>query len=230
MTETTRFQQAAPRLPEEIAAMPAQPAVAQAAVNRGVTAIVHFTRIRNLTGILHGRALLARDEMTRSELLRYVNENNCIYRRDPTWTGYISMSVGRVNPHMFTKSLGWHRSEESVWVILEFAPQILGHPGVVFTSTNNAYAEVVRGEGAAGFELMFGDTSHRWTSQPNRADRTSDQPTDSQAEVLYPHRLSTDHLTGIIVADGEHEDTIMGMLCFTPTGPVPIRVDPGAFS
>lgn len=230
MSAALNLAAAQPRRPEEIATLPDHPSIAAAAEDRGITCIVHFTRMRNLVGILVGLELLARSMLTESQLLELVRETNCNFRRDPAWVGYISMSVGRVNPHMLTTSLGWHPEESNPWVVLEYTPEILGHRGVVFTSTNNSYPEVVRREGMDGFELMFSDSSTRWTADRQRANRGPAEPTDTQAEVLYPYRLAADFLTGIVVTKGEHAETVTGILSVESVPPVPVRIDEGAFS
>lgn len=220
---------ARPRSADEIADLPEVPSIVAAADDRGVKAVVHFTRELNLTGILVGRRLVARSLLADSDLLEVVGEHNCDFRRDPAWSSYISMSVGRVNPHMFATSTRWHPDPSNPWVILEYSPEILGHGGAVFTSTNNAYPEVVRCEGLDGFNLMYSDTSRRWTSDPTRGQRTDDQPTDQQAEVLYPQDLGDAFLRSVVVNTGEAFDDVSTILEIGKVEGVDVRLDEEVF-
>ena len=90
----------------------------------------------------------------RDTRLQYVAEENAPDRsRDVLWHDYINMSVTAINRRMFQFSEQQH--PDAQWVILEFGPEILGDPGVVFCTTNNAYEVAHRCAGLQGFEQMF---------------------------------------------------------------------------
>ena len=205
------------------------PEVVAAAVARGITSIVHFTRIPGLVGILASAAVKARGDLMRDTRLQYVAEENAPDRsRDVLWHDYINMSVTVINRRMFQFSDRQH--PDAQWVILEFGPQILGDPGVMFCTTNNAYEVAHRCGGLRGFEQMFaetvpwghyGDIHFRYGYEPNRT-------TDPQAEVLYPFELSLDHLHTITARD---EETYEAVVAAKATFPHPSEIVqlPGAF-
>ena len=205
--------EATPQTAREVCSAPRCPEVVEAAVARGITSIVHFTRIRGLVGILAGSAVKARKYLPEDDRLKYVYEPNAADRsRDARWLGYVNLSVSSINVHMFQFSESSHPGDQ--WVILEFGPEILGDPGVVFCTTNNAYEVARRCTGLRGFDQMFdekvpwghhGDAHFRYGCKPNR-------PTDPQAEVLYPFELTLDHLHTITVREEKTCEAAEGAL------------------
>ena len=202
--------EASPQTADEVCNASPCPEVVTAAVARGITSIVHFTRISGLVGILARSAVKARGDLMRDTRLQYVAEENAPDRsRDVLWHDYINMSVTVINRRMFQFSERQHRDAQ--WVILEFGPEILGDPGVVFCTTNNAYEVAHRCGGLQGFEQMFaekvpwgqyGDVHFRYAYDPDRT-------TDPQAEVLYPFELPLDYLHTITVRDDETREAVV---------------------
>ena len=207
--------EAIPQTEAQVRRVPRCPQVVEAAIERGITSIVHFTRARpGLVGILARSAVMARRDLPEDVRLRHVYEENAVDRsRDQPWHGYVNLSVTTINERFFQFSQSEHPHEE--WVILEFGPEILGDPGVVFCTTNNAYDDVVhRCKGFQGFEQMFapqvpwgyyGSFRIRYGQEPS-------ETTDPQAEILYPFALSLDHLHTITVGDDATHDTVAGIL------------------
>ena len=199
-----------PQTAEEARNAPRYPEVVEAARERGITSIVHFTRIGGLVGILAGSAVMARRDLMRDTRLKYVAEENAPDRsRDVLWHDYVNMSVTAINRSMFQFSERQHPDDQ--WVILSFGPEILGEPGVVFCTTNNAYEVAHRSAGLRGFEQLFaervpwghyGDVHFRHGYESNRT-------TDPQAEVLYPFELPLDHLHTITVRDEETREAVV---------------------
>ena len=220
--------EAEPQSRGEARRAPRHPEVVRAAEERGITSIVHFTRIPGLVGILDSSAIKARNLLPEDARLRYVYEANAAYRRrDQIWHDYVNLSVTHINLHMFGSSQSWH--PDDVWVILEFGSAILGDPGVVFCTTNNIYSGAHRCRGLQGFEQLFASDVPRW--HENRTVRRSHQPyatTDPQAEVLYPFELSLEHLHTVTVPDDHVEDTVEAALCHFPYAPK-INPNPEAF-
>ena len=202
--------EAHPQAAEEVCNAPPCPEVVEAAVARGITSIVHFTRIPGLVGILASSSVKARGDLMRDTRLQYVAEENAPDRsRDVLWHDYINMSVAAINRRMFQFSERQH--PDAQWVILEFGPDILGDPGVVFCTTNNAYEVAHRCRGLRGFEQMFAERVP-WGHLGSvclRYGIESDRTTDPQAEVLYPFELSLDHLHTITVRDEETYDAVV---------------------
>ena len=203
--------EAKPQTTAEVRNAPLCPEVIEAAEQRGITGVVHFTRIRGLVGIMDSRAVKARLLLPEDERLKHVYEENAPDRsRDVRWHGYVNLSVTEINLHMFERSRGWHPDDR--WVILDFAPGILGDRGVVFCTTNNAYGEVIhRSAGLRGFEQMFA-AKVPWGyhgSVCTRGATRRNQTTDRQAEVLYPFELSLDHLRRIIAGDEATRESVV---------------------
>ena len=141
---------ARPRTAEEIAGLHHRPEMLVAAEQRGVTQIVHFTTVKGAVGVLSRWAVMSRKRLPQEEQLEYVYQPNALYRRDPEWLDYVNLSIERINDWFLQASRRWHNAEGAQWVILAFSPQILTHPGVVFTTTNNAYPRMPTGRRACG--------------------------------------------------------------------------------
>ena len=222
--------EAVPQSEAELQSEPRRPEVVNAAVERGITSILHFTRARpGLVGILDSSAVKARRHLPEDVRLRHVYEENAVDRsRDRRWHGYINLSVTSINVWMFEASRRWRAEAE--WVILDFNPQILGDPGVVFCTTNNAYSTAHRHAGLQGFDQMFASMVPGYLGREStRSEREPNQPTDQQAEVLYPSALSLDHLESIIVGDDETCDTVEAALANFPHHTPNVAIAPEAF-
>ncbi len=205
----TWLPEALPQTLEEVKREAPCPEIISAAVARGITRIVHFTRTRGLIGVLSTGVVKARLNLPADMRVKHVYEENAADRsRDLPWHGYINLSVSSISRRMFGFSKREHPDDE--WVVLEFGPAILGDPGVVFCTSNNAYELTHRSKGHEGFEQMFaphvpwgyyGTVSDRRGKGPH-------QPTDPQAEVLYPFELSLEHLHRITVGDEATFETV----------------------
>ena len=193
--------EAQPHSRKEVGRGPKCPDVVQAATERGITSIVHFTTFEGLKGILASGAVKCRKDLPGDELVKYVYEPNAVDRSlDKRWHRYVNLSVTNINLHMFRSSQRWHPGEE--WVILEFDPKILGNRGVVFCTTNNIYPSAHRCRGLRGFEQMFAaEVPRRYGSLNTRRGCQLRDTTDPQAEVLYPFKLSLKHLHTVTVPD-----------------------------
>ena len=223
--------EARPRRPEEIASMKANPDILHAAHRRGVKDVVHFIRKNGLVGVMASGAVKSRKRLSEEEYLEHVYQPNVEIRKDTAWLDYVNLSVQRINDWMFAASRGWHAKEGNPWVVLSFKPEILSHPGVVFTTTNNIYPSCLRAEGLPGFLRMFEETVWGRHGQPHcRSDKIrSAWPTDRQAEVLYPGEVSCNYLQRIDVQHEETGDDIQGVLGGLGLS-VPVRYAPEVFA
>ena len=220
--------EAKPQCREKVDREPPCPSVVDAAAERGITSIVHFTTIEGLKGILAIGAVKTRTQLRDDELVKYVYEPNTPDRTlDREWLDYINLSVTGVNTRMMTYSD--EQRDDAEWVILEFGPEILGDGGVVFSTTNNIYPAARRGRGLPGFERMFAPKVSGWYGRPVvRGDRPPNQTTDPQAEVLYPFELPLTHLHTVTVADDDGYEAVEAALSHFPHAPK-INMDPKAF-
>jgi len=125
---------------------------------------------------------------------------------------------------MFNSSVQWHLEDGAMWVVLAFTIDILSAPGVVFTTSNNAYPTTHRAEGLAGFDQMFVDRVPWGYYGSVRRRYSGIDPsvtTDPQAEVLYPFALSLDRLATIYVRTEDCLERVEGILShFPPTAPI----------
>lgn len=208
--------EALPQEPDELSGLPNCSEVVEAARRRGITEVLHFTTNKGAVGVLHDGAIRCRRSLPHEANLEFIYRPNAVDRsRDISWHGYVNLSISRINRSMFDSSRGWHDGDGISWVIFAFDPEILGDPGVVFATTNNAYPTVRRAEGVAGFEQLFRD-SIPWGYYGSVHRRRRATPvtytTDPQAEVLYPWALSLECLAGIYVQDEACLEQIEGLL------------------
>jgi hypothetical protein len=198
--------------------------------SRRISEIVHFTTHLGLTGVLHQRTVKARSFLQNDLSLEFILKLNTKKVFDARWKGYVNLSVSRINKALFGYSENWH--PEQNWRILAFDPMILTHPDVHFVTTNNAYSQhLKRGKDAAALEALFasevagiyGETIRRKPGTPDN------YTTDVQAEVLYPHSLSTEFLRKVYVRTQAEADEVAGLFSALQHPEVPITVEPHRF-
>ncbi len=220
---------AKPRSPDELAKLPHCPEVVAVALDRDVADIVHFTTTEGALGVLASGVVKSRKRLPETKYLEHVYRPNANYRKDPVWLDYVNLSMSRINDWMFDRSVSWHSDEDVSWVVLAFDPEILGHPGVVFATTNNIYPSCQRAEGLVGFNSLFADTVvGRYGKVHDRDDKLDCWPTDRQAEVLYPGELCCRYLRRVDVQLAETTDELAGMLEGLHLE-VPVRLAPEVF-
>lgn len=227
---TTAAPAAWPRDPDEIRKLPPCPDVLYLARERGIIEVVHFTTNHGIVGALSRRAVLSRKRLPAEAHLEHVYRPNVNNRKDPAWLDYISLSITRINDSMFESSRRWHVEDGVSWVVISFTPDILTHPGVVFTTTNNIYPARLRAEGSSGFEQMFAyHVASRYGGiKIRQQNHPANCPTDRQAEVLYPGVLSLQYMQRIDVQTGECQDDVEGMLGVLDVD-VEVRLAPHVF-
>jgi len=165
--------------------------------DRGITEVLHFTTNCGMTGILASGAVKPRASLGIDRRLEFIVTFNCPDRqRDRDWHGYVNLSITRVNCDLFAISRKkWHSASPGWWCILSFGSEVLTHKGVVFCTTNNAYAGVVvRQAGAEGLERLFAQKVLAYesgTMATRQKGTPANVPTCKQAEVLYPGELGS---------------------------------------
>ena len=220
--------EAQPQSRQQVSQAPECPEIVEAAQERGITSIVHFTDVKGLVGIMASGVVKCRADLPEDELVKHVYEPNAADRSlDERWHNYVNLSVTAINLRMFRFSQRQHPDAE--WMILEFDPKILGDSGVVFCTTNNIYPAARRVRGLCGFEKLFAPTVRGWYGTPTaRGDSPPHKTTDPQAEVLYPFELSLKHLHTVTVADDGTYDAVVAARAVSAYEPM-IRLDPEAF-
>lgn len=226
----TWLPQVGPQAADEALAEASDSNISAVARARGITSVVHFTRTTGLKGIVHSRAVRARRDLPENQQLKYVYAENAADRsRDLVWHGYVNLSITAINSRMFAFSKEQHPNDE--WVILNFDPEILSDPGVIFCTTNNVYEDVIhRARGIGGFEQMFADRVPwgYYGSAHGRWARSDNETTCPQAEVLYPFELRLDHLDAVTVGDEDSYETVAAILSHVDYTPE-IVLNPEAF-
>ena len=185
-------------------------AVADVLAERGIVEVVHFTTNRGVLGMFAKGAILPRRMLPEEKYLEHVYQPNAEVRKDPAWTGHVSLSISRVNKEFFGVSRHWHSDTETWWAIVSLDPEILCHEDVVFVTTNNIYPARTRGKGADGLLSLFASPVPGYYGRAT--ERVREMPanwtTDVQAEVLYPGPISTDFVRRIYVLSDEHGDLV----------------------
>lgn len=188
--------------------------------DRDIQEILHFTTNSGLTGILHLGAVKTRKSLPKEEHLEYILKYNCADRRkDVAWHDYVNLSITSVNLNLFGISKDkWHSEMEGYWCILSFSSEILTHPNVIFTTTNNIYTGVRRAKGKEGLESMFAEKVTRWHGNvvERHSNTPSNQPTCNQAEVLYPGKLSLQYLERIYVKSFQDASAVESLFAVYP--------------
>jgi ssDNA thymidine ADP-ribosyltransferase, DarT len=210
------------------------PQVIKELSDRGIKEVRHFTTNRGLLGTLSEARLLSRRHLQNEEVLRLIAMNNCYRRFDPDWYGHVSLSIERINAVLFGISSGnWHSDDKDIWwAVLGFDSEILAHPGVIFSTTNNGHSITQREAGREGLRALYGEQVVTWRNGPRTVVRTSTAPnrtTCPQAEALYPDAVDTSWLRCVYVRHHEHADTIQGWFAATDHRSLPVVVDLGAF-
>lgn len=200
------------------------PDIVSYTTERGISEVLHFTTNKGLLGIFATQALRSRDRLETDEYIEHIFAPNCENRlKDADWTDFVSMSISRVNGRMLGVSENWHSTEGIWWVVLSFGAELLAHPGVHFTTTNNTYhACVQRGSGLIALRRLFAP-SVEWGWYGYKKVRSPSMPpswtTDPQAEVLYPGELELELLQSIYVREEERVDDVRSLFGAFPAVP-----------
>ena len=204
---------------------------AQRARERGVKEILHFTTDKGVLGSLRKDRLLSRERVSDDPDLAFIF--NAVWPvKLPEWVDYISLSVTSINRDLF------ERAERNLpgrwWAVMSFDIEMLDDPGVVFTTTNNAYDDVCRRqEGVDGFEDMFSEQvpwGHYGSFRCRAATCAPSQPTHRQAEVLYLGEISLEHLECVYVRDAEQRRMIRAWCSAFDREPPEIEIRPEIFT
>lgn len=192
--------------------------------------MVHFTTAKGRLGILDSGVVKSRPRLQADERLEFILKLNTPVVRDAGWEDYVNLSVTRINSRLFDIASGrWHPGIP--WCILGFNPTVISHDGVWFVTTNNMYPAARRAQGQGGLEALFANPVRGIYATPQwrTPNMPMNQPTDFQAEVLYPAELSTEFMTRIVVRSDEDQDEALGQMNAVGHRPVPVEVVPELF-
>jgi hypothetical protein len=173
------------------------------AQSRGITELVHFTRIENLASILQ-RGLIPRADLEHDHHIGAVfNDGLRLEKR----RSYSCMSITHLNFQMFHKYS--KLSPEAEWCIISFDVSVMWRHECLFCATNAATAGAIAvseslGWSKDGLERLFDRTANTVHGPVERerlmpgglpANRTS----HPQAEVLVRGRIDTEFIRTIAV-------------------------------
>lgn len=169
------------------------PTIQEICAHRGVKAVMHFTRLENLSSIL-AKGLIPRDVCLTSGLGVAFNDE---YRLDNT--NAVCASIEFPNYKMFYRLQMANPGQE--WVILVINAAILWNAKAAFCKTNAASKEVTQVPlearmNCTSFEGLFaeyGVTPRKDLGIPDRF------PTNPQAEVLLTEGIPRQYIMGAIV-------------------------------
>ncbi len=175
----------------------------------GIAALYHFTNVENLPAICQMQALCSKDilevkGLTSSSIPGGNLLSHSLDRRNDNWNK-VSLSLTPYTP------MAYHRKREQHLCFFVIDPEVAGLSGVVFTDTNAARNDHLRGEGLAGLNTInFGAIR----STPRPWDLTGwHRPV--QAEVLVPERIPFEYMPGVVFvspASMMHAERLCGTL------------------
>ena len=175
--------------------------IRERANRRGITRLCHFTPSRNLAHIASdSRGVLASRHLQGVETAIF---NPTDKARLDGYPGHVCCSIQYPNAWYFRKA----RQNERLfpdWVVLLFDARYLWQAGTKFCP-RNAAAERGRlvAEGITAFDSLFAEVVQGvkvYTRGPHHPDFL---PTDEQAEILIPDRISRRDVQSVVVRDHE---------------------------
>lgn len=222
---------------------PKSPDIDAEVARRGITSLRHFTTNAGVTGVLATGEIRSRKLLEADDYLDRIFYPNCETRIDPRWVGHVSLSVTNINDSFFAICSGqakWHRDMDGFWTVLDIDPAILSDEDVWFATTNLRYTNVSTATGHSGMQAIFADSVNPFrpiiASRALHRDGLADnQPTDAQAEALYPGAVPIKYLRSIIVRDVDSAAKVASQVSyFAGTGidaaHIDVRVDPTVFA
>jgi hypothetical protein len=146
---------------------------------RGITELVHFTRVQNLIGILQ-EGLVGRDAL---KTLKVEDAQVNDHQRMDGYEEAVCLSIGLPNYRMFYR---YRRNKPEDWIVLALKPSLLWELDCAFfwenaTSSNAFEVPLMARKQAAALRAMFADTSD---ASRQTLKLPSHYLTDPQAEVL----------------------------------------------
>lgn len=210
--------------------------ILDAVAERGVTEVLHFTTSNGFIGSVTTGSVLSHARLPSERRLAHILQMNCKDRsRDVDWHDYVNLSISRINGTFFSIARDrWHAAKDIYWCILSFDPCIAEHPGVLFSTTNNAYPYTVRAPDLDGFEALFGPKVRQFAAKWvfRSRETPANQTTCLQAELLYPQAVSLEHLRKVYFPSGEIADEAaaqLGVCAPNLLGRVQLEVNPVLF-
>ncbi len=173
--------------------------IRERANRRGITRLCHFTPSRNLAHIASDtRGILASRHLKGDEAAIF---NPTDKARLDGYTGHVCCSIQYPNAWYFRRA----RENERLfpdWVVLLIDARYLWQAGTKFCPRNAAagHGRLVQ-EGVTAFESLFAGVVEGFDVYRRELQHLDFLPTDEQAEVLIPDRISRRDVQGVVVRD-----------------------------
>ncbi len=198
------------------------------ATGRGVREVLHFTTDKGVMGSLRKQALLSRAQLEDDPDLAFIFLEVWPVKA-PQWVDFISLSIHSINLDLWQRAV--RNLPDRWWAVMAFAPAILDHDGVWFSTTNNIFPAAKRAQGSDGLAALYADpVSGRYGEECTRDSIERAQPTDRAAEVLYPTTIGLEHLTAIYVRTADHRRLVHAWCSAFDLDAPPVTVSTQIFS
>ena len=172
------------------------------AKRRGISRLVHFTRLSSLKEIIRDREILSRERLNRSRKEYALNDKE---RRDG-FIDHICCSIQYPNMSLLNDFLNKYEEE---WVVLFLNMDLLGLRTTKFCPVNAATecGQHVK-SGLESFESLFENKVEVIRTIERKPKHDSSCPTDNQAEVLVLDTIPVSSITHAIVRSAEVKEDI----------------------
>ena len=198
--------------------------------SRGISRLVHFTRVSSLQGIVRDGRILSIQELPR--------EIRGSVRNDPKrlddQLDYICCSVEYPNIRLLDRFREKQPSQQ--WVLLSLKPDILAVRTTKFSPVNAASQRGgMVGDGIDGFESMFSSPVREWMrggwrTVIRRKQHLPNLPTHPQAEVLVKGQIPISNVIEVVVDSDKAFDRVHHLVDYWPADKPPITVQPLLFN
>lgn len=169
--------------------------VKNSAISRGITHLYHFTQLDNLESIFR-YGIVSRDELDNSDTIHgYINDS---HRLDGL-TDSVSCSIEHINGSLFD---AFRKRTRTNWAVIQLKASVLWEMECAFCATNAANNRVRRLpvnylQTERAFDYMFFESPF-FVSRKD-LNRSNNQPTDPQAEVLVFGTIKKPYFTNVFV-------------------------------
>lgn len=216
--------------------------IAAFASERGITRLVHFTPFQNLLGIFEMSGIWSRRRIGAYAkehgdlfLLDYISWND--QQRYDNRLDCVNLSIQHINAPLLRR-FREKFAECDLWCVLEVDPVCLQKKGVTFT-VGNAASSYVKANGSAcglaGLSAAFAERVITGNSyglrEQTRAGLAPADPTDPQAEVLFPEEIPLPLIKALVVENEEQLRRVKGAIHMNNPGIIlpPLVIRPEDF-
>jgi len=167
--------------------------IASFARGRGISQLVHFTRIDSIASIIEHDGILSRKHAECVDVKIKRNDSNQLKPSD-----HISCTIQF--PNIWVLDAFKQRFPGTSWAYLHIAPMpALGLFDARFTPVNEKTAGVEPRDGIGGLEWIYEAKPVASVKKERGEGHCTAAPTDLQAEVLIPRKIDLDMIKEVVV-------------------------------